>query len=377
MATSPPRARQQGWTRFGLGAFECTVVSDGPLDLDPPAVVFAGQDGTKVDDLLRAAFASPGRMALDQNLLVVDTGAHLVLFESGSGRERAFGQAFFGRGVGRALGNLRASGIDPGQMSHVVLSHLHPDHCWGLVEGGLPNFPRASIAVGADELAHLDDLAKRLRSSDLDPAHRQAIIGARRSLEPYWEANRVRRLADGEEVVPGVTAHAAPGHSPGHMIFRVRSEGETLVVMGDVAHHHVLHLAQPAWSTIYDHDGALAARTRARVFKDAIETRATILAYHSRSPASGTFRSVTAPSGGIPRPSNSPSRRVDGSRRNASGRVTGRNRARAGNRARRRVSHGAGTTPAHERMNPRRLVRLGAGGTRRPTESGTNTRGHP
>ena len=282
-----PRARQAGWTRFGLGAFECTIVSDGPLDLDPPDVVFAGHDGTKIDDLLRAAFVALGRMALDQNLLVVDTGAQLVLFETGSGAERDFGQAFFGQGVGRALGNLRASGLEPEDIAIVALSHLHPDHCWGLVDGERENFPRATVAVGTDELDHLDELAAQLTSSDLKPGDRKMIVGARTSIEPYRATGRVRRLADGEELVPGITAHAAPGHSIGHMIFRVQSEGRALLVMGDVAHHHVLHLAQPAWGTIYDHDAALAARTRAGVFAEAIATRPTILAYHFPFPGLG------------------------------------------------------------------------------------------
>ena len=283
MALSSPRARQPGWTRFGLGAFECTVVSDGPLDLEPPAVVFAGYDAAKIDELLRAAFVPPGRMNLDQNLLAVDTGAQLVLFEAGSGREA--GRTFFGPGVGRAIGNLRASGIDPGQVTTVALSHLHPDHCWGLVEGGRPTFPNATIAVGTDELHDLDARAAGLVVSD--PAHRPLIDGALASLHPYRETNRVRLLADGKVVVAGITAHAAPGHSPGHMTFAVRSGGETLLVMGDVAHHPVLHLVQPAWTTTFDDDGALAARTRARVFKEAIATRPAILAYHFPFPGLG------------------------------------------------------------------------------------------
>ena len=293
MARPPSRTRQPGWTRFGLGTFVCTAVSDGKLDLKmPPRSVVVGQGGTEIggteiDDLLTAEFLSVEERHFDQNMLVISTGEHLVLFDAGSGADPDFGTATFGPSVGQLPANLRASGIEPDEIDIVCLSHLHPDHCWGLVDGGAATFPNASIAVPAGELDVLDVMSRRPASSDMSPEHRRAVIGARNSLTPYVDAGRVRRLADGERVVPGITAQAAPGHSPGHMIYRVESDGRVLMVLGDVAHHHVLLLAHPEWGTIYDHDRDLAARTRARVLREVIEARAAVHAYHFPFPGLG------------------------------------------------------------------------------------------
>ena len=219
-------------------------------------------------------------------MLLVDTGEHRVLFDGGSGADRGFGPAAFGPSVGQAPANLRASGIASEQVDVVCLSHLHPDHCWGLVDDGEATFPNASIAVPADELDVLEAMSKQLASSDMSPEHRHMVIGARNSLEPYIETGRVRRLADGDQVAPGITARAAPGHSRGHMIYRVESDGRVLMVLGDIAHHHVL-LAHPEWGTIYDDDRSLAARTRTRVFREVIEARAAVHAYHFPFPGLG------------------------------------------------------------------------------------------
>ncbi len=286
MASSSPHARQPGWTRFGLGAFTCTVISDGRLELErPPRGVFVGHRGSEVDDLLAADFLAPDGRHLDQNLLVVDTGEHRVLFDAGSGNE--LGVSAFGPGVGRARANMLASGLAPESIDVVALTHLHPDHCWGLVEGGEATFPNAVVGVPDEDLKHVEELEARLTSPDMDPAVRGAVIGARRSLAPYEAAGRLRRLAQGEQVVPGVTAHAAPGHSRGHMTYRVESEGHVLVVLGDIAHHHVLHLVHPEWSTIYDDDKDTVVSTRTRVFREIVEARAAVHAFHFPFPGLG------------------------------------------------------------------------------------------
>ena len=121
----------------------------------------------------------------------------------------------------------------------------------------------------------------------MDPMIRAAVVGALRSLRPYEEIGRLRRIADGAQVVPGITACAAPGHSRGHLAYRVESEGHVLMVLGDVAHHHVLQLAHLEWCTIYDHDRGDAAMTRTRLFRDAMASGAAVHAFHFPHPGLG------------------------------------------------------------------------------------------
>ncbi len=135
--------------RFKLGGFECTVVSDGPLKLGTfSAEMFKGYTQKRIDEILAANFLDRSNFTVDQNALVVNTGAKLVLIDTGMGFRKVYGPR-----TGHLLSNLRAAGIDPAAIDVVALSHGHPDHVWGLVgEDGKPNFPNAQIYITQADL---------------------------------------------------------------------------------------------------------------------------------------------------------------------------------------------------------------------------------
>ena len=137
-----------GWTRFRHGDFQCTVVTDGPLKMGPPANAFAKADPKEITELLKRAFLPTDSMTLNQNLLIVNTGEGLVLFDTGCGVNQSFGKSSFGPDIGRAIWNMRAAGINPEDIDLVAITHAHPDHCWGLVDDdGNRLYPNAKIVI--------------------------------------------------------------------------------------------------------------------------------------------------------------------------------------------------------------------------------------
>ena len=85
-ATAPFRGQlPPAWHRFKIGEFEATVASDGALPLGPPQPVFTNSSAAEMDALLRGAFLPTDATILEQNGLVVNTGRHLVLFDTGMG----------------------------------------------------------------------------------------------------------------------------------------------------------------------------------------------------------------------------------------------------------------------------------------------------
>ena len=80
---------------------------------------------------------------------------------------------------------------------------------------------------------------------------------------------------------------AAFGHSPGHMIFQVESEGKQLVLTADTANHFVLSLQKPEWEVKFDMDKAAAAASRKKVFDMVATDRVAFLGYHMPFPAVG------------------------------------------------------------------------------------------
>jgi glyoxylase-like metal-dependent hydrolase (beta-lactamase superfamily II) len=282
---------QAGWTRFTHGQYECTVVTDGPLLLlDAPHDTFIGADLAEIDRLLESNFLPKDRMSLSQNILLVNTGSQLVLFDTGAGIDPQLGIKTFGKQIGQTTTNLRAAGIDPADIDIVALTHAHPDHCWGLVddESNLL-YPNARVAIDQRELDYWTNLniLSTPKGKAMNPHMRDHFIGAHKNLTPYLQLDRIIIVSDGDEVVPGITAVSAPGHSPGHTLYKITSEGETLLVWGDLCHHQVLLVQHPDWGFKFDFDNKEAAEIRVSVFEDVVRRNNTVLSYHFPFPGRG------------------------------------------------------------------------------------------
>jgi len=164
MAASFQKDSFIGWTRFRHGDFQCTVVTDGPLKMGPPASAFPKADPKEITELLSTAFLPTDSMTLNQNLLIVNTGESLVLFDTGCGVNQSFGKSSFGPDIGRAIWNMRAAGINPKDIDLVAITHAHPDHCRGLVDDdGNRLYPNAKIVISATDYDYWTDLSRSLK----------------------------------------------------------------------------------------------------------------------------------------------------------------------------------------------------------------------
>ena len=214
-ARAPMRnALPPAWYRFKIGAFEATVVSDGRLPLGQPGPAFPESPPEEIASLMREHFLPTDAATLEQNVLVVNTGRHLVLIDTGMGESMGQQSKMFGPTTGRLLQNLRASGIEPGQIDVVCATHAHCDHVWALVNAkGRRVFPNARVAISEADLRFWTDDGNK-RGPDFMKVF---IDGAKKNLAPYRD--RMVMVRDGQEVVPGITAMAAPGHTVGHHVY--------------------------------------------------------------------------------------------------------------------------------------------------------------
>ena len=285
----PPTDLPAPFTRFRHGTFSCTVVSDGVLTLGPAHVNFPTADPAEIDALLTAHYLPTSDVRLNENILVVDTGDQLVQFDAGVGVDPALGRGFFGPGTGQVILNLRAAGIDPADIDIIAITHTHPDHVWGLVDAdGTPVYPNATIAVSREDFDYWTDLSHI--TSAPNQHMRDHFTGAHKNLLPYAAADRITWVSDGTQIAPGITAIATPGHSPGHVVYRITSDSETIICWGDLCHHQVLLLQHPEWAFQFDYDQAAATAQRRRVY-DLVDTeRAAVLAYHFPFPGLGHLK---------------------------------------------------------------------------------------
>ena len=278
LAKAPMASTQApGFYRFKLGGFEATVVSDGPLHLgEPKAGIFLETTKEQFTKVLEDNLLPTDNVLLEQNALVINSGDRVVLFDTGAGTGKAFGPD-----SGRLLSNLRAAGIDPKDVDAVVLTHAHPDHCFALMaDDGTRNFPNAQIYMAQADLEFWTDEGKL--ANDTIGAF---VAGARKHLLP--NRDRMVFVKDGQEILPGVQAMAAPGHTVGHTVYMITSQGKSVCNAGDLAHHHVLSVETPRREFVYDTDSKQAVATRLRVFDMLASTRTPFVSYHFPWPGLG------------------------------------------------------------------------------------------
>ena len=111
------------------------------------------------------------------------------------------------------------------------------------------------------------------------------VEGARENLLPHRD--RISFFEEGKEFLPGLVAMAAPGHTVGHTMFLITSDGQTMAAIGDTTQHHVLLLEKPLMEFAYDTDPTMSAQTRYRVLDMLATERMPMIAYHFPWPGIG------------------------------------------------------------------------------------------
>ena len=135
--------------RFKLGSIEATVVSDGPLSIGDPKNTFRGPTAEEIGKMMSDHFLPTNNVVLDQNVLVINTGDKLALFETGMSSVKRTDA------MGQLAANLKKSGIDPNDIDAVIPTHAHIDHIGGIMAAdGSRNFPNAQIFIAQADLEY-------------------------------------------------------------------------------------------------------------------------------------------------------------------------------------------------------------------------------
>jgi glyoxylase-like metal-dependent hydrolase (beta-lactamase superfamily II) len=261
--------------RFKLGTIEATVVSDGPLPIGPAARTFRGPTEQELAKMMGDQFLPPDNVVLDQNVLVINTGDKLALFETGMSSVKRNDL------MGRLVAGLKQAGIDPNDIDAVVPTHGHIDHVGGIMAAdGSRNFPNAQIHISQADFEYWTD-DKRMGT----PAE-GSMLAAKKNLLP--NRDRIVFYKDGQEVIPGVQAMHTPGHTVGHTSFVVTSGGQSLFVCGDLMHHVIL-VEKPRMEVAFDTDPKQGIETRIKVMDMLAHERMRALVYHMPWPGLGHF----------------------------------------------------------------------------------------
>lgn len=272
------KAQAPGYYRMMLGDFEVTALSDGVVAL-PVDKLLTNIKPERVDQMLKRAYlASP--VPTSVNAYLINTGSKLVMVDSGAGK-------LFGPTLGLLVTNLKAAGYQPEQVDEIYITHMHGDHVGGLVANDTLAFPNAIVRADKRDA----DFWLSKAAMDAAPADKKpAFQGAMAMLNPYIAAGKFKPFDGATELVPGVVAEPAYGHTPGHTVYRVESKGQKMVVIGDLMHVAAVQFPQPQVTVQFDTDQKRAAAAREKVYADSAKHGVLLAVAHVSFPGMGHIR---------------------------------------------------------------------------------------
>ncbi len=244
------------------------TLSDGHLTL-PPDMLFGTMPQDELSQILAAHDTDPIRYQPACNVTLLRDGDRTVLFDVGAGPD-------FMASAGQLPQALEQIGLAPEDVTHVVFTHAHPDHIWGLLDDfDEPMFPDATYMMGRAEWEYWWDPDT---VSTIGEARASFAVGAKRRMQAIED--RVVRFDDGQEILPGIAARACFGHTPGHMGFEIRTDGVAAMVVGDAIGNPHVAFARPDWASGSDQDPDMAVAARLSLLDQLASDQIPLIGYH-------------------------------------------------------------------------------------------------
>ena len=223
---------------------------------------------------------------LSYHAFIVRTGRHTILVDTccGNHKNRAARPGFDQLNT-KFMCTLEAAGVTPEQVDYVMCTHLHWDHVgWNtkLLDGKwVPTFPNAKYIVARTEYEFWDNAYR----NGVNSVH---VTSFEDSVLPIKRAEQIVIVEDDHEFEDGIVLEPCTGHSPGHVVINIASNGQRGVITGDVIHHQI-QLRYPSMSTSADTDRDLARRTRTALIEKHAGTGTVLIPAHFRTPTIGTI----------------------------------------------------------------------------------------
>jgi glyoxylase-like metal-dependent hydrolase (beta-lactamase superfamily II) len=292
-ARASHRGQSPGFQRIRIGELLITALYDGFVPV--PADDLHGAPPAEIHRLLAEAFLPPeGDRRTAVIAFLVEHNGLQIMIDTGSGDS-------LGPDTGRLATNLATAQIDPADIDHVLLTHMHPDHAGGLISpDGQPVFPRAAVHAAKADADHWLDAAGVACATGVQ---RLVYETAAWVLAPYRDTGRFVTFRDGAEVIPGVRTVVLTGHTPGHTGYLFGEGVNTVLFWGDTVHSHTVQLRRPSVTMAADSDEAAAVASRRKALNLVSPTNGGRAAHTCPSPVLAIFAAIRTATHGYRSPS--------------------------------------------------------------------------
>jgi glyoxylase-like metal-dependent hydrolase (beta-lactamase superfamily II) len=278
-------ARQEDVVRTTVGTIHCTFLRDTQFKyLAKDYFINANPD--EIDSSLARYGATPGNIPSPFIAVLLQHNNRKILIDTGIGfmeKPLVFrGNSYLFQGKLTSL--LQQEGIKKEDITDVIVTHFHPDHIGGVVAGEELNFPNARFHIHEEEWTYWHS-----GQSDNQPALFKHFIETNITL--LKEKNLHLFHGDFTEIIPGITAVQAAGHTPGQIALMIESNKEQLLYISD-AFLHPLHIERLDWKTNYDWDHEKARQSRVKLLDLAYKNNMLVNAFHFDFPGLGRIDKV-------------------------------------------------------------------------------------
>jgi glyoxylase-like metal-dependent hydrolase (beta-lactamase superfamily II) len=233
--------------KFTMGNFEITTLSEGQQKSGSSILIDATPELVK-------KYAPDGTFPSACNAFLVKALEKTILVDAGFGRN--------------LFDNLKSQNVSAENVDIILLTHMHGDHIGGLLQNGKVAFPNAQLYIAQAEHDYWMNNARGEQA-------RNVIEAYKNNLHLFTPVDLENTAT---ELLSGICAVAAYGHTPGHTAYLLKSENSQFLIWGDIAHAMAIQMPHPEIAVTYDVNP-----------KDAVQTRKKILEYVAKNkiPAGG------------------------------------------------------------------------------------------
>jgi glyoxylase-like metal-dependent hydrolase (beta-lactamase superfamily II) len=277
---APQALVDQGYAKFKVGSIEVIQIYDGHWEKAHADNFIRNASVDETKAALKTGGMADAFVPISFTVTAVRIGGRTIMFDSSTGGQLA---PTAGRMVAK---NMAAAGIQPSEISTIVVTHFHPDHIWGLMTKGANEqvYPNIEIIIPEVEYKHwtAPELIEKV------PEGARGNIRRIQATLPTWK--NIKQTAAGTEVTSGVRSLATYGHTPGHTSYVVSSGSDSLIVGGDVTNIAALFVTNPGWHVVFDANPTMAEENRRKLFDQAVADKSIITGYHWGMPGAGTIQ---------------------------------------------------------------------------------------
>ena len=249
---------------YTMGNFEVTLLSEGQREGQTNILVGASEA------MLNQCIPT-GKYPSAVNAFLIRTPEGWVLVDTG-----------FGRNV---MTEMAALGVEPTDITAVLLTHMHGDHIGGMLREDAKAFPNAKVYMAQEENDYW-------MAAGSNGAAQQKVLAAYEADLVLFSAQGIEAGEDNPEIIPGIFGILAPGHTPGHSMFLVESMGQKMLIWGDLTHVMAIQMAYPEVAVTYDSHKDIAIASRYEVLAYVSQHKIPVAGMHIPFPGMGTIEAL-------------------------------------------------------------------------------------